>query len=911
MKKISGGAGKIDLFWPGTLIVEQKSRGRSLEAAFEQADEYLTGLEPEELPRYILVSDFRNFRLRDTEAAEGEPSEFRFRLEDLKDNIGHFGFIIGAQPRRFRDDDPVNLKASRRVRNLYIRLRDSGYDRESSGRLLVRIVFCLFAEDTGIFEDLHAFENFIRERTQEDGSNLGAKLLHLFEILDTPKEKRVSTLEKDLDAFPHVNGRLFEGRLPFPSFDREMRDLLLYACEFDWSKVSPAIFGSLFQSAMDPKEQRKSGAHYTSETNILKVIDPLFMDCLRAEFQRIRDRRDGGRRRALENFQERLGSLKFLDPACGCGNFLVVAYRELRLLELEVLKELHSKAGRQALDVSMLSRIRVSQFHGIEVKAFPARIAETALWIMEHLMNRHLSDTFGRFFVSLPLSDAPHICGGDDYGYGEIHEEDKIGRKGDALEMDWNDLLPAGECDFVLGNPPYVGANQRCETQSRQMNALKEEGLVGSHLDYVTAWFFRAGHYIKAGKGRIGFVATNSITQGAQVGQLWPTLHERCGLEISFAHSTFSWKTEISGGAHVHVVIIGMVKRDDAPDSARLFSYEDPKGAPHETRHARITSYLTDGSALADPHLVVRRARQPIDLPKMVQGNAPLDDGNYTFTEKEKEAFLREEPGAEKFLRPFYMGDDFLRGKRRWLLFLHDAEPEELRALPRVRERMEKVRGFRLASSRDATRIKAEFPARYDGEVFPRGRFLVLPKVSSEHRDYLPIGWLKPHRVRGRRVPVIPGDKLFVVEEADDPLFGLLSSSMHMAWVRLVTGRLESRFSYSSEVVYNNFPPPPKWSEKKARLEPHAKAVLDAREAHPRSTLKSMYGSMPIDLRKAHRALDREVERMYRAKAFKSDYERLGCLLPLYERTSSPVVAAACPDAPRRAAKSRRRPKKG
>ena len=533
--KLDNRSGFIDLFWPGVLIVEQKSAGRDLNRAYEQAGEYFDALPERDRPRHILVSDFQTFELHDLD----ERQSVSFPLSDLPEHVQAFGFILGLERRVFRDQDPANIEAAELVGRLHDALAESGYRGHDLERFLVRIVFCLFADDTGVFEPRDIFLDWIETRTGEDGTSLGAQLMELFQVLNTPEAERLKKRDEDLARFPYINGDLFDGPLRIPAFDAEMRRRLLDACRFDWSSISPAIFGALFQSVMDPAERRAQGAHYTTEKNILKVIEPLFMDDLRAEFERVKARRDRGRLAVLRQFQEKLGNLTFFDPACGCGNFLIIAYRELRILEIEVLKEIHP-GGNIDLAAGELSMIDVDQFYGIEIGEFPARIAETALWMMDHIMNNRLSREFGQIYVRIPLEKSPNI----------VH--------GDALEIDWESLLPSEECSFVFGNPPFVGAKFQTEEQRaqvRHMRRIAALGKSGGTLDYVSAWFIKAGEYVKGSEARIGFVATNSITQGEQVAQLWPVLFGRCNLEIAFAHRTFAWGSDARGKAHVHVVI--------------------------------------------------------------------------------------------------------------------------------------------------------------------------------------------------------------------------------------------------------------------------------------------------------------------------------------------------------------------
>ena len=864
VKLLGDKRGFIDLFWKGVLLVEQKSAGRDLGKAKTQALSYFPGLKDTDLPRYILLSDFQTFELYDLD----EDEHVSFVLEDLPAHVEKFGFILGVQKRSFKDQDPVNIEAAERVGNLHDALEASGYKGHDLEQFLVRIVFCLFADDTGIFEPRDIFLDLLENRTREDGSDLGGWLAQLFQVLDTPEDERSGNLDEDLNRFPYVNGDLFDGPLRIPSFDASMRERLLDACRFDWSNISPAIFGSLFQSVMDRDERRRQGAHYTTEKNILKVIEPLFLDDLRAEFVRLKARRDSRRLPELLAFQQRLGKLRFLDPACGCGNFLIIAYRELRALEIEVLKETRP---RRQVDVlaSLLSVVNVDQFYGIELGEFPARIAEVALWMMDHIMNNRLSLEFGETYVRIPLKTSPHI----------VH--------GDALEMDWADVLPPEDCSYVLGNPPFGGAKFQSTEQRAQVRRIAALGKSGGTLDYVTAWFIRAGEYVQESTAQIGFVATNSITQGEQVAQLWPILFGHCGLEIAFAHRTFAWGSDARGMAHVHVVIIGLAKRGDAPKEKRLFSYDDPKGEPHESRHAVLSPYLFDASGLADPRVVVREASRPINgMRKLITGTQPLEDGNLTFSTDAKAAFIASEPYSARFFRPFPGAREFIRGEHRWILHTADIPPQELRRLPMIRARLQAVRDFRAKSKRQTTKRLADYPTAYGVTVVPEAPFLIIPQVSSERREYIPIGWLEP--------PVIPSEKLRLLPDATLADFALLTSAMHMAWMRTITGRMKSDYMYSVGVVYNTFPLPPGFhtnSSNIAKMEPLAQAVLDARAAHPDATLADLYDPdlMPPNLRKAHQALDRTVDRLYRRGGFASERERVEYLLGLYEKMMGPL----------------------
>lgn len=862
--------GYLDLFWKGKLLVEQKSAGHSLKPAKKQALEYLDGLKDDELPRYILLSDFQNFELYDLDTDPDLP--ISLSLRELPDRVRDFGFIVGQEKRVFRDQDPVNIRASEMMGALHDALAESGYVGHNLEQFLVRLLFCLFADDTGIFQPLGAFEDFVKLGTREDGRDVGSRLMELFQTLNTPEDKRQRALDADLAQLPYVNGDLFGELLPPPAFDRDMRDKLIAVCGFNWEKVSPAIFGSLFQSVLDKKERRKKGAHYTSEKNILKVIEPLFLDELRAEFQRVRARRDTGRRKAMEEYHVRLGKLTFFDPACGCGNFLVMAYRELRLLEIEVLKELY---GRDQLvtDVGLYSKVNVDQFYGIEIGEFPARIAEVAMWMMDHIMNRQLSAEFGQSYLRIPLRASPNI----------LHA--------DALEADWARLLPPERCSYVLGNPPFIGAKVQSEAQRAQVIRIAALGKSGGTLDYVCAWFIKAGAYVR-GAGefaapRIGFVATNSITQGEQVAQLWPILFERYRLEISYGHRTFQWLSDARGAAHVHCVIIGLVRREDEPKEKRLFSYDDISGDPVESRHGALSPYLVDAERFLNRHAVIKESNKPLKHSKpMLTGSKPLDDGNLVLSELEKNELLKAEPQAGALIRPYIGADEYINGWHRWVLYFPFHSPSFLRTMPLVLARLKLVKESRLRSSSKQTQSLADTPTRYHVTVVPETAFLCIPNVSSERRQYIPIGWVEP--------PYIPNQKLRVILNASVWDFAILTSQIHMDWMRAITGRMKSDYMYSVGIVYNTFPWPEADEKQRAHVSRLAQAVLDARAAYPDATLADLYDpdTMPPDLRKAHQALDLAVDKLYRKEPFASDRERVEHLFGLYEKLTANLLTA-------------------
>lgn len=878
VRNLGKNRGYIDLFWKGVLLVEQKSVGRNLENAKTQALKYFPGIDDQDLPRYVLVSDFQTFELHDLE----DDGIVSFGLSELHEHVEEFAFITGVRKKVFKDQDPVNIEAAELVGSLLDALEGSGYAGHDLERFLVRIVFCLFADDTGIFEQRRIFQEFLEQRTREDGSDLGGFLTMIFQTLNTPEGERPVPLDEDLRQFPYVNGILFRESLTLPSFNSEMRDRLLASCRFDWSRISPAIFGSLFQSVMNRQERREMGAHYTSETNILKVIQPLFLDALRQEFERLKSRRDKKRRNAeLDRFRSRLGRMKFFDPACGCGNFLIVAYRELRLLEIEVIRELvdcqRDSFGQFTgeLDVSDLSQINVDQFYGIEISEFPARIAETAMWMIDHMMNNQFSLEFGQSYVRIPLKTSPRIV------------------VGNALDMDWGGVLPSSECSYVFGNPPFRGHQYRTREQKEDMARIwGTEGQV-NRLDYAACWFRKAVEYAEANLAvDIGFVATNSITQGEQCGILWPRLFET-GAAIRFAHRSFIWNSEARGKAAVHCVIVGMTRKDAAERT--IYDYRDLRGDPHELKVSRINGYLVEGPQIYVP----ARKRAPAGRFPMHKGSQPTDGSrildsrgeyvsrsNLILDEANREELLERDPDAERWLRPFVGGDELISGRRRWCLWLRDADPAELRRSAEVQRRLRRVKEGRLRSSTPSVREYAKYPALFTQDRQPSEPYLAIPEVSSETREYIPMAILEPD--------VIASNKLQIVVGAPLLYFGILTSAMHMSWVRAVAGRLGSGYSYAP-AVYNSFPWPETSPAKARHVEDLAQAVLDARRQFPDAALGDLYDPdfMPATLRSAHEDLDRAVDRLYSRNGFRFEGERVPHLLALFEASATPLAAEA------------------
>lgn len=851
--------GFIDLFWPGTLIVEQKSAGKDLYKAQLQASEYFNWLPQRDQPRFILTCDFQRWKLVDL---DDNGRELSFTLPELHKHVTAFDFMLGRKV-SFETQASVTIKAAELMGKLHDALEDSGYVGHDLEQLLVRLLFCLFADDTGIFQPKDIFLQLVENDTRPDGSDVGRVLNDLFDVLDTPEDKRQSTLQAELNAFPYVNGRLFAGRLRTPHFTAAMREHLLDAAKHDWSGVSPAIFGSLFQSVMDAKERRAKGAHYTTEANILKVIGPLFLDDLKAELEAIKARRTG-RDKELAKFQDKLTRLTFFDPACGCGNFLVIAYREIRRLELEALR---AQYGDQQIDAALLARVTVDQFYGIEYQEFPARIAEVAMWMMDHIANNEINEAFRLNYARIPLKDSAHI----------LH--------GDALETDWSSLLPPERCSYIMGNPPFVGAKFQSEFQRAQVRRVAGLGGSGGTLDYVAAWFIKAGQFCAVNRRiRIAFVSTNSICQGEQVAQLWPILFDRHGLEIAFAHRTFSWGSEARGKAHVHVVIVGLAHRDHEPEEKRLFSYPDIKGDPVETRHGGLTAYLFDARGVANRHLVVLESTRALSArPPIVFGNMPNDDGNLILSPAERSDLLASYPQAMPFVRPLFGAKDSIDGNYRYCLWLPDADPAVIKSIPPIMERLRRNREYRAASTRKTTRQLADYPGLFGEIRHTEQPYVLIPRHSSERRDFVPFGFCPAESIAHDSCLFMPNASLFD--------FAILTSRGHMAWLAHIGGRLESRFRYSIGLVYNTFPWPEASPAQRAKVEALAQAVLDARAAHPTSSLADLYDpdTMPANLRKAHAALDSAVDRLYRAAPFASDRDRVEHLFGRYEALVNPL----------------------
>lgn len=882
--------GYIDLLWKGTLLVEMKSRGKDLDKAYQQAKAYCQGLKAHEVPQLIMVCDFHHFAVYDE---NGDCTTFT--LPQLAEYLPAFDVLTGRHKRIITEQDPVNIQAAELMGRLHDKLQGIGYHGHHLELYLVRLLFLLFADDTGLFER-GGFHDYMLHNTREDGADLALHLAQMFDVLNRPPDKRFTNLNEDLLRFPYVNGKLFEEQLPLASFDSAMRQMLLDACKLDWGKISPAIFGSLFQSVMDPKARRNLGAHYTSEKNILKVIEPLFLDELRQEYDKCRHKKSD-----LKKLQARISQLKLLDPACGCGNFLIIAYRELRLLEMEIVSDILE--GQQVTDISSYLLLDVDQFYGIEYEEFPAQIAQVAMWLMDHQMNVRASQRFGDYYARLPLRKSANI----------VH--------GNALRMDWQSLLnkertinikaeetnvfflnepeleykklnvytqrlninpqeaPAEHSvffDYIMGNPPFIGTAYQNQEQKEDMQRIFHDVKSFGMLDYVTAWYKLAAEYFHSQKNNktvCAFVSTNSIAQGEQVGILWSMLFGKYKCKIHFCHQTFKWGNEAKGNAAVHVAIIGFSNFDIS--NKVIYQYRNIKTGPIGEQARNINPYLVGGS---DIFLNSRTA--PIcDVPRMQSGSAARDGGFLILTNEEKETIESIEPQASQFFNRFISGEDVINNVVRWCIWLKNVPPEKFRSIKEFHIRFKEVRSFRENSTRNGTKRMAALPYLFAEERQPSYDFLVIPKVSSENRAYIPIAYLTKD--------FIVSDKTFVIPQTSNYHFGVLTSLMHNTWMRFTCGRLKSDYSYSNTIVYNNFPWPIEPTEKQQQaVEAAAQAVLDARALFPDASLADLYdpNTMPPPLVKAHQALDKAVDQCYRAQPFANESKRIEYLFELYEQ---------------------------
>jgi N-6 DNA Methylase len=883
VKKLGGKSGRIDGFFPGLLLVEMKSMGEDLDKAYIQATGYFPGLKDEEMPRCVLVSDFANLHLHNLET---KAPPLRIKLTDLPDHIENFKFIAGYETIALEQQAHINKEAAEKMAQLHDALKATGYTGKDLETYLVRLLFCLFAEDTGLFNENGVFLDYLINHTEQDGSDLHGELAALFDTLNRPDEsylgthpdykgqKRLANLPEHRARFPYVNGALFEGGLGHCEFDETARNTLIECSRLDWSEISPAIFGSLFQAIMHfddeaatakTKKRRELGAHYTSEENILKVINPLFMDDLRKELAKC-----GNSKPKLNAFHDRLAGLNFFDPACGCGNFLVIAYRELRLLELEVIQKIWGNSLTAQLDVDTLIRCNVHQFHGIEIDESAAQIATLALWLTDHQMNLKVK-SLGLYYHRLPLKKKANIVCAN------------------ALRINWADVIALEQCSYIMGNPPFIGYSYQNKEQKADLEAAFK-GMNGAGvLDYVAAWHVTAARYIQANPTiPVAFVSTNSISQGEQVAVLWAELL-KLNIKLHFAHRTFQWSNEGKGIAAVHCVIMGFFCDKGVQSlpltSCRLFDYgENIKGIPTEITTKQINPYLVDA-----PTVLIDKRRKPLNpnVPEMTKGSQPTDGGNLLLSQYEADNIRANDTLAAKYIRPFLGAEEFINNIPRYCLWLKDSTSGDRIKSPEIKRRIEAVKAMRLASPKIPTQKLAETPYLF-GEIRQTDQpYLLIPRVSSENRDFVPIGYFEPI--------VICGDANFMLPNASLYHFGILCSTFHNAWMRTVCGRLKSDYRYSNTIVYNNFPFPqtvkPDYQQK---IETAAQAILDARSAeetrcaeHGQScSLAQLYApnNMPEALRKAHTQLDKAVDAAYNYKSSKDDAARVAFLFERYQQ---------------------------
>lgn len=837
----------IDGNIPAThVLIEQKGLGKDLNKPirqsdgtflnpFQQAKRYAAELPYSMRPRWIVTCNFEEFYVYDMERPSGEPEIIR--LEDLGTEYYRLQFLVDTGDSNIKKEMEISLQAGEVVGVLYdeiLKHYKNPNDLEtlkSLNMLCVRLVFCLYAEDAGIFGGHAKFHNYLKRVADKDIADVREALIDLFRVLDTKPEERDPYMKEELASFPYVNGGLFaDENIIIPRFDETIVNLLLEKAseDFDWSEISPTIFGAVFESTLNPDTRRSGGMHYTSIENIHKVIDPLFLDGLKEELESIKEIQvERTRDKKLREFQKRLASLKFLDPACGSGNFLTETYLSLRRLENEVLRIL--SRGQIAFGDFGFSPIQVSisQFYGIEINDFAVTVAKTALWIAESQMMKETEDVVHMSLDFLPLKSYANII------------------EGNALHLDWETVIPRYELDYIMGNPPFVGARMMNTEQKKDIATTFPGWKNAGNLDYVSCWYKKASDLMARTTIRGALVSTNSITQGEAVANLWKPLFE-AGIHIDFAYRTFCWDSEATLKAHVHCVIVGF---STAPNNAPklLFTGDRPQIARN------INGYLLD----LDNIFVESRNKPLCDVPEIGIGNKPIDGGNYLFTKEEMEEFLKKEPEAKELFKPWYGSQEFINRSPRYCLWLGNCSPSELRKLPECMKRVEAVRELRLASKSPGTIKLADTPTRFHVENMPEGTYIVIPEVSSERRRYVPMGYMDDTVLCSNKVRLMPNATLYH--------FGVLTSNVHMAWMRAVCGRLKSDYDYSIKIVYNNFPWPEPTPEQKERIEQTAQMILDARALYPDSSLADLYDEvlMPPELRKAHQENDRAVMRAY------------------------------------------------
>ena len=871
----------IDVYLPETrVMIEQKSMTKDLTkpepqsggimlTPYQQAKRYANNMPLDEMPRYIVTCNFQEFRIHDQNKPGQDPEVIK--LEALQDAAYRMEFLVKKEHASLSEEMQISMQAGEIVGKLYdafykqYKNPENEQSQKSLNALCVRLVFCLYAEDSGLFGHHAMFHDYLNSYPTK---HMRKALIDLFRVLDQPEDKRDPYMDEDLAAFPYVNGGLFsDENIEIPQFTDEIRDLLLtHASEdFDWSSISPTIFGAVFESTLNPETRRAGGMHYTSIENIHKVIDPLFLNDLRAELAEIEDIAVvRTRKNRLEKFQEKLASLTFLDPACGSGNFLTETYLSLRRLENEVLRlRIAADRGEVAGQIMFAFgeeyaiKVSIGQFYGIEINDFAVTVAKTALWISEEQMIRETLEIIHTNIDFLPLKSYANIV------------------QGNALRMDWEELIPKERLRYICGNPPFVGYSVQSKSQKEDILAVYKDEKGKSYktagkIDYVSGWYFKAAQMISNTNIRIAFVSTNSITQGEQVAAVWRPLFDRFRIHIDFAYRTFVWDSEANDKANVHVVILGL---SNATSENKKIIFDDGQAVTAKN----ISPYLIDGDVV-----FIEPRRKPLcDVPALTNGGKPAEGGHLIFDEEEGRSIANNDPVAAKYLRPYMMGVDFINRRTRFCLWLVNADPSTIKKSSIIRERIEKVRTFRLNSKKEATRKKAQTPTLFQEVKECKSDYIAVPVVSSQRRRYIPIDYLSAE--------IIAGNKLFYMEKATLYHFGVMTSNVHMSWVRVVAGRLKSDYSYSNTVVYNNFPWPTPSPEQKTAIEKTAQGILDARALYPDSSLADLYDplTMPPELRKAHDRNNAAVMKAYGFPTSMSEADCVAALMKMYQELTS------------------------
>lgn len=842
---VDGNTKRIDAYIPETkVIIEQKSLGIALDkkghqsggidlTPYEQAKRYNDNLPSSEKARWIVTSNFAEIWVYDMDTREPEKNITVIRIQDLQTSYPMLDFLLSKRVKKVTEEMELSLKAGELVGQIYDCFLKQYNDPTSKNTqnslniLCVRIVFCLYAEDAGLFGAKDAFSRYIAQYEPKD---IRQALLTLFKVLDTPYDERPDMyLSDELEAFPYCNGGLFANEnIVIPKITQEIKDTLTASAQFNWSKISPTIFGAVFESTLNPETRRSGGMHYTSIENIHKVIDPLFLDDLKAEFEELKKIPvERTRRKKLEEFQDKLAGLKFFDPACGSGNFLTETYVSIRRIENEIFRELHQGQIMFGTENANPIKISINQFYGIEINDFAVTVAKTALWIAESQMMKETEDVVQLHLDFLPLKTNATII------------------EGNALQVDWEKVVSKKELSYIMGNPPFVGAQYMDKSQKASVMDIFCNNKKAGVLDYVCGWYKRASEYIQMSQIRVAFVSTNSITQGEQTPALWKELFEKYNIHFDFAYKTFQWDSEANAKAHVHCVIIGF---STAETRSPFRLYED--GVCSIV--SNINPYLMDA-----PNVFIESRNKPLfDVPQITKGCQPTDGGNLIIEDDELADFIKKEPNAKKYIKKLVGAREYINNQNRWCLWLVDASPAELRKMPLVMQRVERVREMRLNSTDAGTRKLADRPTTFR-ETYNPDTFIVVPSVSSERRRYVPMGFMGKETIATNLVMIIPNAEIYH--------FGVLTSNVHMSWMRAVCGRLEMRYRYSKDIVYNNFPWPTPTDAQKAKIEQTAQAILDARALYPDCSLADLYDplTMPIELRKAHQANDRAVMSAY------------------------------------------------